>query len=203
MILHNKVFNLLAILTFVSVLSSCDHTTQPNLDTRQILPLVVSNSWTYARTWSRLDSTVVDTVTMSITSKDTVQGVVGYNVNNLIIGPILWFDMFMIDNRIDGLYMIKWPLTIPPTIPSASKALSFPTNVGETNSFEGYLITTESIEQPVTVKAGTFQCVKYLVRLDTNVVGLIWSQPGVGFVRTWAQYGLVNYTHELTSYSLK
>ena len=200
---HINTGQIIWIILIVTLFSSCKHTTQPSTDFDPILPLSVGNSWTYARTWSRLDSISLDTITMSITSMDTVQGVVGYNTENLIIGPFTWFEGSMIDGRSDGLYWISWPMTYPPTKPSATKALSYPTVVGESINFEGYKITTESVSEIISTQAGSFNCVKYVVNLDSTIVGIIWSKPGTGFVKTQAQYGLVRYDHELISYSLK
>ncbi len=207
-----KVFSLSALLLFFVILSSCDNITQPKNnnsqilppDTGQILPLNTGNSWTYIRTMSWTDSTKVDSVTMSITKKDSLDGVTGYDVKNLIIGPSLIFGGFMLDNHEDGLYMIMIStIRVPPTSPAQEKVLSFPTKAGDTTSFMSYLITTESIDQPVTAAAGTFRCVKYVIRQDTSVVGIIWSEPRVGLVRTWAQYGAMKVSCELNSYSLK
>ncbi len=200
---NNKITLLFAAILLTIVAVNCDHSTQPKDEVGDILPLKVGNSWNYTRTWTRLDSVVVDSVTMVVRSRDTVLGVSGYNVDNLIIGPIIFLEMYMLDNRSDGLYYVLWALTEPPSIPSLSKALPFPTHLGEVISFHGYTITTESISDQIMVPAGTYNCVKYVARTDSIVIGTIWSKPNLGLVRTWAKYGLIEYTHQLNSYSLK
>jgi hypothetical protein len=194
----------LAVIMLAIVEVNCDHSTQNKVEAAgDIFPLKVGNSWNYTRTWTRLDSVVVDSVTMVVRSRDTVLGVSGYNVDNLIIGPVFFLEMYMLDNRSDGLYYVLWALMDPPSVPVLSKALPFPTHIGEVISFHGYTITTESINDKIMVPAGTYDCIKYVARSDTVVVGTIWSKPDLGPVQTWAKYGLIEYTHQLNSFSIQ
>lgn len=185
------------------VVAGCDNGVGPVPTDSRILPLSVGNSWNYAVTWARLDSIApADSVTMRVRALDTVMSFIGYQVENLIVGPFTMNEM-MLAGRPDGLYIGEWGHTVPPQEPVVRRILPYPTRQGDTVRYASYTIETESVHTPVTVPAGSFQCIKYVARIDTSVVGLIWIEPDVGIVRAWSQYGLVEYTHLLTSYSLR
>jgi hypothetical protein len=200
-------------------LTSCEKSTEPAPLSSVILPLEIGNSWQYARTSARPDSTEPDTtIIMEVWRQDTMDTFIGYSLRNLIIGPVVFFGGPMIfANRSDGLYSAEQsggvpvapmpPVSPMPPAPAAppkiARTLPYPTFDGDTLTYLQYKIKTESTSCTVSVPAGSFQCIQYTVLQYEDTVGMIWCKPDVGLVKTWARYGYAEYAHNLLSYSLQ
>ena len=141
---------------------------------------------------------------MDVWLKDTVDTFVGYYLNNMIIAPVSFLGGTpLVANQSDGLYTAQLSNVAPPGPPLVARAMPYPTSVGDTLSYLQYKVKTVSISSNVTVPAGTFDCIEYMFLQNGDTVGTIWCKPGLGPIKTWAKYGLVQYTHRLVSHSLK
>lgn len=202
--MNKTVGHLLAALIIVFPSCKEDQTTQPSgLPAGVILPLATGDFWEFDKTRYDGNGAIIDTsvVVMDVMRPDTLGGVAGFVLRN----QIFWFinpGRMLVTNRSDGLYTATTPLIIPQPPPTVARALKYPTFVGDTLTYQGYLIRTRALAQSTTVHAGTFSCIAYDVIVDRDTLAEILAAPNVGFVHVWQQIGFVREVHELRSYDL-
>ena len=171
-----------------------------------LIPLSEGNHWDYRKTSSRLEvlSPEADTVNMKVVQSDTMDGFAGYYVENLIIGPVIFGPADLIlANRSDGLYSALRSLDFyPPPAPTVERALAYPTDVDERIEYSSYQIVTKSLSEPISVPAGDYDCLWYEVYGDTTLLGEIWVKPDIGIIRSWIQFGIKKYYHDLIEYEI-
>ncbi len=191
---------------------SCENSTgvKPS-DNTNLIPLKINNHWEYNLIKYRFNpddslTTLYDSTSleMEVTKYDTLDSFTGFQINSL---P---FSLFITGSPIyyykdDGFYCAIPPLVVAiPPLPSTEKRLLlFPTNVGDKNNYNDYLITTARTNENVTVYSKKFSCIRYDVTYNADVVGKIWIAPGLGVVKSWQKVGLITNDYFLYSYNLE
>lgn len=183
----------------------------PELTFNTILPLSVGNYWVYSSVDYRInefDSSIIildsSIVKMEVDKEDTLDSFIGFSIKDYIF-LITWdISEILFANKDDGLYIVqRQGFVYPPQPARISKALSYPTFVGETNSFGGYIIKTKSLSELKSVEAGSFNCILFEVFFHDALVGKLWVAPNLGIVKSWRLFGLVIEENELLYYNLQ
>lgn len=168
-----------------------------------ILPLKTGNTWEYFQQTLDTNGYAIDTssIIMSVTGPDSIGSFKGYRIRGFffwIVNPIVFA------NYPDGLYTANGPLLVvisgSPT--NIERAIAFPTFPGDTLTYSGFLIKTRSVNQPITVKAGNFNCIVYDIIKDNHNLGEIWMTPEVGIIKARQQIGYATEVHELQTFKL-
>jgi hypothetical protein len=212
------------VVALLFTLLSCkkENIIQPNSTSEVILPLSAGNTWKYQRKIIDTVGIIVqtDTVTMIASGPDTIvitksdtiisgrlpkitttgSDTIGFTIGYLMQGCVLnVIQPFGLLNESDGLYAAT---VYPP--PSYSKALPFPTSVGDTVIYDHYLFKTKTLNQSIGVLAGTFTCIDYDVYLSyANIICLeMWCAPNVGIVKLSEKINYYTYEYQLISFAL-
>ncbi len=155
---------------------------QPNTNPDVLINLNVG-------TWFVTDVTEYNTSGGIDSSYQTLSTV----ISDTLIADSLWMvveDTTSIDhtytvNRVDGVWYWSDTLTPPEAL-----ALKYPATVGDSYPYYDATVYVVSIDEQITVPAGTFSC--YYYRVDVPVVGTlakIWCAPNIGIVKA-EEYGL-------------
>jgi hypothetical protein len=177
-----------------------DNLTQPNSRTISdvILPLAAGNTWRYQGQLIDTTGNVVhtDTVAMNAMGPDTIRSVYGYWIQGSIFGFIQYNGL---SNRSDGLYAQS--LYEPPTY---SRALPFPTFIGDTVRYGYWLVKTKTLDQTVSVSAGIFTCIEYDVydASNHNLLLEMFCSSNVGLVKLLPFNNFPSAEYQLISYKL-
>ena len=175
---------------------------RPSLQQDQILPLATGNFWEFLRTGIDSSGTSIDSSSLMVTvgQPDTFGTEKAYPVSNFRLefedpGPLLRV------NRTDGLYNVA--VRPSPDPPSFIHVLTFPTVIGDSLPYSGYIIRTGSVNESVTVPAGSFTCIRYDILLNGITVGQTYVVPNIGIVKSWQRYfGLLRQVDQLRSYHI-
>jgi len=195
-------FHIFSIL-FVFTITGCakDSGFTPSPVDSFVLPLVEGNFWVYERIGIDSSGATIDSSVfmMAVGQPDTIGNDIAFPVSNFRF-EFEGTDVFLRVNRSDGLYNVKEPIPDPPVF---IHILTFPTAVGDSLPFRGYVIRTGLVNESVRVPVGTFTCVRYDISLDGIIVGQTFVAPNVGIVRFWQRYfGLLREENRLRSYYL-
>ncbi|MGA2296468.1 MAG: hypothetical protein ABSG15_02855 [FCB group bacterium] len=199
------------IILVIIVFAGCNKTDSPVSPTQSdvLIPLKVGNTWIYQG--GSKDS--VSTDTLKVIRDTIINGVTWYFFNsdssdvvtNLNDG---FYDMFI------GSYSYM----------GSGLSFKYPAKVGDTcsssnnNSTQNGIRTVLSVNESITVKAGTFKCYKfqsYGVVTDTTynfsiyTKDTVWICPNIGMIKTksWVSFDNIYYNYasngELQSFNLK
>jgi hypothetical protein len=173
------------LLSMLGAYCSRESAVGPILWIGSVLPLRAGNTWNYEHSVDT-NGVVVNSslLCMSVGELDTFGTEAGYQIEHFVVGdgieylgPVLWA------NKADGLYdIVGRPFPLPPAL---HRALIFPTHVGDTLVFAGYLILTAALEEAVVVAAGIFNCVRYDVFMNNAMVAQVYAAPNVGIIKSW------------------
>jgi len=202
-----RVALVVSLLALGTVPSCKTHSTEPKIDAGVIMPMAPGDTWNYGSAW--FDSTGVVTysftVEMSTYGPDTVGSFIGYGFYNFLLWPL----SILFENEPDGVYSTNDPsaelIGTGPSSPQPieiDKALSYPTYPGDTLTYRGYLIRTQSINEMMTVPAGSFKCIHYDAYSADVLSYQLWLSPNVGMVRVWRKLGPQVRVDSLQTYQL-
>ncbi len=143
-----------------------------------ILPLTIGNQW------------ISDVTEYNSSGQVTAHYIdTGYIGGDTIIVDTTWYlfldeDSASVDtsiwtNKDDG----AWSWTDSASAPQAL-FFKYPANPGDSYPLYDVTVTVESINESVTVPAGTFTCYYYRVHIPVyGTIGRIWVAPNIGIVR--------------------
>jgi hypothetical protein len=200
-------FSCCLLLLLVAVIScKTENTTAPishpitQQDTRRIVPLATGNFWNYD--WTIADTVGRtlrrDTATLSVFGPDTLGAAYEYYLSNEKSIYLFFLPSGVFENK-DGLYA---PTPYPP--PDSTRAIVYPTVPGDSCVYDHYIRKTISINEVITVPAGTFSCVEYDLYIVSPYVlcQKMWCAPGVGIVKITLPVEYDTYDYELINYTL-
>jgi len=167
-----------------------------------ILPLAEGNSWIYVRTEIDSSGATVDSSVfmMAVGQPDTFGTEKAYPVSNFRF-EFEGTNLFLRVHRSDGLYNVK-PRSNPDP-PIFIHVLPFPTMIGDSLLYSGYVIRTGSANESVTVPAGSFACIRYDISENGIIVGETFVAANIGIVKFWQRYfDLLRQEDKLRSYYL-
>ncbi len=169
-------FHLLLLTTVMGMMACADIPTGPSPE-NSVVPLQIGNAWSYSYSDTtgqvRQDIRVIDRVKGRYTCQyiDYFRdGDLGWNAGGYYRA---W-------NESDGYH------------DDDALKFKYPVDAGETYKRQGDTVTVKSVNDTVTVPAGTFRCIRYHTG---NTI--YWVAPGVGLIRqTWGTLS----TKELSDY---
>ncbi len=166
-----------------------------------IVPLSLENEWVTTITEYNSSGGVIGSATGT-----------GVIVGDTLINDVTWYfletdtagvDTSITTNMIDGL----WAMTDSTSNPEIL-LLKYPASAGENYALYQATVTVESISTPITVPAGTFDCLYYRVHVPLiGTLARIYAAPNIGIIRM-EEYTLqlfttyLSRTVELESYSI-
>ena len=183
-----------------------DSPVETNLDSGVALPLEEGNVWEYQRLTFDENGFLTDssTLVMSVAARDTFGTEVGYRLDNFLFFTIVHPPVAVRwTNKSDGVYDIHGDPLAPSSPPDVHRALPFPTFPGDSLVYAGLSISTYSINEPITITSGSYECVRYDVFSGGSLVGQIFIAANLGIVRAWQQqFGNSRVVDELRSFEI-
>lgn len=186
--MKNLAFILLAVILFAS---ACSESSSPSNKKLEILPLEIGNKWEYK---TSLEGEINDMTAMIF--KDTI-------INNE-----RWFNYggcLLMINREDGLWLRFYDDITNKWIEELR--YKYPAVAGEQYSDSLDFVKVLSVNERITVPAGTFNCYVYRIPLFEDNYMDFYLCPGIGGIKTvsyenWNGHEIYEY-QVLQSYSLK
>lgn len=202
--------NLYLLLILASFLVyDCSEPTEPDNSINELIPLKIGNTWNYKMTDYDSNGVVLyyEDITTSITRDTTISSLKWYGYNNSPSG--IWYT-----NKTDGYWTFVKGGTGNVLNDTSLLAYKYPTQVGDIYGNSDTPREVLSIDEIITVPAGTFKVIHIITTYIGSTNYLLDSYetfiaPGIGVIKVM-QVGkrydgtkFIVYKNELISYSSK
>jgi hypothetical protein len=188
-----KIIYLLILMLLMLAFSCSKENPVQNNSTNEIFPLKIGNKWTFKTTSNSIVSTHINEVKADTLIQNEIWYILTYDTNIVTIcrnkSDGWWFVA-----ESNGSSVINW---------------KYPAKVNdEYMTYDSTLVKITSINEQITVPAGTFNCYHYyMIHYKEGYTCDEYLSPGVGLIKHVVYYdttaSLVNETTELFSNNLK
>jgi hypothetical protein len=180
---------ILALVVFTFLCISCKK--DDNKSSKQIIPLSVGNQWVYKYYNSEKEALVMDTIIIESTFEDGGYQVYQFSDDDYTFGE---HSLFYKGSDLWG-YEIPSGIATATILVPQKKTLN-----SQILNDDGHIRTVVSLNEKISVPAGTFSCYKLKDELDNETYILYtWICDGIGVVK----YQTETKTRELVSYKIK
>ena len=189
--------------------SNCSESTEPDVLSKDLIPLKINNSWNYKQTVYDSSGVIVRVENQSSTIiKDTIiLSQLWYSFSDVPDG--IWYT-----NKTDGYWAFVKANTGSTLNDSSLLVYKYPTKVGDIYGDADSPIEVVSIDEEITVPAGSFKAIHIIINYLSSQKYLrdsfeIFIAPQIGVIKR-LQIGkkpngnkFIGFQSELESYSLK